>query len=315
MNWRRVAAGCLFLAALLCSTAKADDPADECPNDWEKTSPGICGCGIPDTDTDGDGTPDCIDACPRDPHKIAGGTCGCGVADVDSDGDHLVDCHDQCPLDPAKVVPGVCGCGVPDIDSDHDGVPDCHDGCPQNPLLTAPGPDGCPVLYPDLQVTINSDTESAELGQEVTFIVSVSNAGLVNATGMVVTVPIPSSATFSSARLLANSSGQSSPGEIDVADGAVTVHLGQIAPKQDVRIALVLTALTSGPLLLSGSAQSAELAAPVTGFNEVVLSIHDPLVQDPSRTLPAICGATGAVSLSALALFASAWSVLRRHRR
>jgi hypothetical protein len=34
---------------------------DQCPNDLSKTEPGTCGCGIPETDTDTDGTPDCVD--------------------------------------------------------------------------------------------------------------------------------------------------------------------------------------------------------------------------------------------------------------
>jgi hypothetical protein len=32
---------------------------DECPGDPDKTDPEVCGCGIPDTDSDGDGTLDC----------------------------------------------------------------------------------------------------------------------------------------------------------------------------------------------------------------------------------------------------------------
>jgi len=35
---------------------------DNCPNDPNKTDPGVCGCGISDTDSDGDGTVDCQDA-------------------------------------------------------------------------------------------------------------------------------------------------------------------------------------------------------------------------------------------------------------
>jgi hypothetical protein len=54
---------------------------DQCPNDPNKTSPGICGCGVADTDTDKDGTADCKDGCKNDPKKTAPGQCGCGVAE------------------------------------------------------------------------------------------------------------------------------------------------------------------------------------------------------------------------------------------
>ena len=96
-----------------------------CFKDPNKTVAGVCGCGVADTDSDGDGTPDCHDQCPNDPASTAPGTCGCGVADTDTDGDGTPDCHDQCPNDPAKTAPGTCGCGVADVDTDHDGTMDC----------------------------------------------------------------------------------------------------------------------------------------------------------------------------------------------
>lgn len=43
-------------------------------------------------DRDKDGTPDCNDGCPDDPNKASPGTCGCGVAEADSNGDGMVDC-------------------------------------------------------------------------------------------------------------------------------------------------------------------------------------------------------------------------------
>jgi len=111
---------------------------DGCPNDAGKTEPGDCGCGVPDADSDGDFLPDCVDGCPNDPFKFSPGLCGCGVTDIDSDGDGTANCLDGCPNDPGKTQPGLCGCGVPDTDTDGDGTPDCNDGCPNDPTRTAP---------------------------------------------------------------------------------------------------------------------------------------------------------------------------------
>ena len=44
------------------------EPADQCPADPNKTVPGVCGCGVPDTDTDGDTVADCVDNCPSTPN-------------------------------------------------------------------------------------------------------------------------------------------------------------------------------------------------------------------------------------------------------
>lgn len=63
---------------------------DECPNDPNKVLPGDCGCGVVDTDTDSDGTADCIDECPNDPNKIAPGDCGCGKQEGTCDQEPIV---------------------------------------------------------------------------------------------------------------------------------------------------------------------------------------------------------------------------------
>jgi len=72
---------------------------------------------VPNTDqadSDGDSVGDACDSCPDDPNKIAPGICGCGVGDTDTDNDGTPDCHDLCPTDPNKTAPGVCDCGVAD---------------------------------------------------------------------------------------------------------------------------------------------------------------------------------------------------------
>jgi hypothetical protein len=92
-------------------SVKCDEPRpyvceaiDLCPHNETKLKPGQCGCAVDDTDTDGDGTADCLDACPLDAAKALPGTCGCGVADVDTDGDGIVDCEDGCPNDAANLA-------------------------------------------------------------------------------------------------------------------------------------------------------------------------------------------------------------------
>ncbi len=103
------------------------DACDGCPADVRKTQPGLCGCGVVDTDDDGSGVADCLEGGP-------------GSVRPDSDGDGVPDGDDECPNDPNKIAAGICGCGRLDvgifIDSDSDGIFDCADNCPSvsNPL-------------------------------------------------------------------------------------------------------------------------------------------------------------------------------------
>lgn len=88
----------------LSAMVGSDDPADQCPSDPNKLSPGVCGCGVVDSyaDSDSDLTLDCVDGCPSDSLKAAAGVCGCGLSDGDSNGNGQADC-----LDPyvADIVP------------------------------------------------------------------------------------------------------------------------------------------------------------------------------------------------------------------
>lgn len=105
---------------------------DLCPADPLKTEPGACGCGIPDTDTDNDATPDCLDNCPTDPEKTEPGVCGCGTPDSDVDGDGLLLCNDNCPLVKNPGQEDEDGDGRGDVcevvgDLNHDGKVDLLD--------------------------------------------------------------------------------------------------------------------------------------------------------------------------------------------
>jgi hypothetical protein len=96
--WRRVASRprarhasliAMISTAIGCSPMVVDafepDPlpvamVGSCSGDPAKSEPGICGCGIPDDDFDGDGTPDCLDRCPDNAGRTEPvGACGCSA--------------------------------------------------------------------------------------------------------------------------------------------------------------------------------------------------------------------------------------------
>ena len=125
---------------------------DACPTDANKLTPGSCGCGNLETDTDGDLTADCIDtdddgdgipdATDCAPLDATIGAATVWYQDVDGDGKgnaavtqtsctqptgYVSVSGDACPTDPNKIDPGVCGCGSPETDTDGDTIPDCTD--------------------------------------------------------------------------------------------------------------------------------------------------------------------------------------------
>ena len=104
---------------------QTQQPTDNCPDDPDKTEPGICGCGEPDSDADGDGSLDCVDACPDDPNKVLAGACGCGASDIDANNNGTPDCNDPppTPSNPPSTPP----------DSDNDTIIDPADNCPFTP--------------------------------------------------------------------------------------------------------------------------------------------------------------------------------------
>ena len=152
---------CSLFSLPYSSDPHCGNACDECPDDPVKRLAGVCGCGHSETDSDGDGTPDCIDQCPYDNAKTTPGLCGCGQADTDSDNDGIPDCLDNCPQVKNPDQKDTDGDGVGDAcdncpfvknpgqeDSDADGVGNACDNCPnipnghsQIPGLCATGPD------------------------------------------------------------------------------------------------------------------------------------------------------------------------------
>lgn len=107
----------------------------------------ICNAG----DADRDGTFDCWDECTTDPEKTEPGICGCGVAETDSDGNLVPDCIDQDPDNPDTTFVGQCGekgvdaapAGTPCTDGIELGEQECDgEGTCGNPNNDSPEGDG-----------------------------------------------------------------------------------------------------------------------------------------------------------------------------
>ncbi|MBM3988498.1 MAG: hypothetical protein FJ294_11155 [Planctomycetes bacterium] len=90
-------------------------------------------------DSDGDGTGNACDGCPNDPLKIAAGICGCGVPDTDTDLDGFADCVDNCDTIPNPGQADCDGDGVGNMcelaagtqwDTNGNGTPDQCEACP-----------------------------------------------------------------------------------------------------------------------------------------------------------------------------------------
>jgi hypothetical protein len=161
---------------------------DACPDDDSKLVAGACGCGVPDTDTDLDGSFDCSDSCPSDPAKTAAGVCGCGTPDADTDLDGSFNCADACPTDATKTAAGVCGCGVADIDKDGNRQVDCIDDAfisaiPANPkvryrrskmelVFTVPSATGTRYVFTVNQLTAKNGRVTGRKRFETTTLVS-----------------------------------------------------------------------------------------------------------------------------------------------
>jgi len=65
---------------------------------------GVWGCGVPDKDTHEDGLADCKDICSEDPLKTEPRACGCGIADTDMDGNKWRIATTFAPLKKTQVV-------------------------------------------------------------------------------------------------------------------------------------------------------------------------------------------------------------------
>ncbi|UCG31669.1 MAG: hypothetical protein JSU68_08370, partial [Phycisphaerales bacterium] len=84
---------------------RSDDPQEDIVDAVTKILINICVLGGGDKEV--------IDLCPDDPEKIEPGICGCGIPDLDLDGDGVLECDREDVGPPEQEVPPACGaCGA-----------------------------------------------------------------------------------------------------------------------------------------------------------------------------------------------------------
>ena len=245
----------------------------------------------------------------------------------DSDGDGVSDAEDGCPYNHNLTAPGPNGCDeifIPHPDPDPSPGPWGPGPSPGPDPGPGPSPGPSPQPepepedeesgQPDLVVNIQSQQNtSANVGDEIPFMVEVSNQGNGTANDVTVTIPLPDGTEYVSARLIIEeSAAQAAPADAQVIDGNIVIYVGQMAPTHRISVELILRALRSGPVQLTSTVESHE-TGPTVAFDEVVVSVGDKLVEIRTRSTVAPCGLTGVTPLAATAL-GLAMLPLRRRR-
>jgi hypothetical protein len=105
-----------------------DYTIDNCPSDPNKINPGICGCGVSDVDSDGDGTPDCKSNIEQFTRKDQGFNFVAGDETTCTNSVHSSKWFSSFPINIKCLSGGGCGlsCGIPNGTS-------CLSANPQHP--------------------------------------------------------------------------------------------------------------------------------------------------------------------------------------
>lgn len=116
------------------------------------------------------------DACPDDPNKTEPGICGCGVVEDtgDDDEDGVINCFDLCPDTPVEEQVDADGCACSQLDpgdDDGDGVDNCFDECPGTPEFAEVDEVGCPIpcdaeLDVDIYIMLDRTASAASILDE-----------------------------------------------------------------------------------------------------------------------------------------------------
>lgn len=166
---------------------------------------------------------------------------------------------------------------------------------------------------PDLRVTIATSSQSAAVGEELTFQVDVANLGSADATDVTVRFPLPPGAEFVGAWLVDDPAAQAAPLDAYVEGDEIVVVLGDISAAQDMKLDVVLKATTAGAVSLQASATCTEQPAPATAQANTNVDVDDVYYEVLQTVTP--INACGLFGIASPLLLTFGLLVLKRHGR
>lgn len=104
-----------------------------------------------------------------------------------------------------------------------------------------------------------------QVGQNVSFLVNVSNTGGGNANNVVATIPLPENTEFVSGELVGLSTAEDIPGSVTCQDGQIIIRAPSLPAGMTLGVRLVLRALQSGSIVLAPEVTTTEKPQPTPG--------------------------------------------------
>jgi uncharacterized repeat protein (TIGR01451 family) len=190
-------------------------------------------------------------------------------------------------------LPGEHQDDAPDDDPGGDEPADGGDNDPGDPG-DQDGDGNGGVTAPDLRVTLVAPTQTANVGDDLSFHVNVQNLGNGGATNVILRVPLPAGTEFVGARLVTRGAGQSAPLNAYVEGDQIVIELGDVGAGEGLELELLLEAKASGVVTLEASVSSDEQPTPATGLAS---SNVDDVYWEVVNTFVPMCGAVGIAPL------------------
>lgn len=159
-----------------------------------------------------------------------------------------------------------------------------------------------------------NDAGTAGVGQNLTFMVRVQNTGTGGASDVVVNVPLPENVEFVSARILSGSpTEQTTPDDIAVADGVVTIRVASVDAGEEVNVELVVKPMTSGKVTMTANAACDEDPVAKEAEEQAEVTAEDVIDRIVTTAAPApFCTPSGLAPLGGLLLLAGGLLTGRR---